>query len=142
MRRELMRVSGSILLSNSWKQELVITEDGVEGEIIKSLKRIKMMLPFDRIAQVNLIRGVFAADLEVVNKGGSDNLLVRALSKAEGEEAKALIERKMREQLSVASNVAGPVGSLGDELRKLAMLRDDGILSQAEFEKQKNRLLR
>jgi hypothetical protein len=90
----LMRLSGSKWLSNSWKQELVITDEGVEGEVIRGLKRIKMHLPYDRIAQVNLIRGVFAADLEVINKGGSGNLIVKSLNKAEAEEAKNLIESK------------------------------------------------
>jgi hypothetical protein len=51
MANVLMRLSGTIWLSNSWKQELVITNDGVEGEVIQGLKRAKMHLPYDRIAQ-------------------------------------------------------------------------------------------
>jgi hypothetical protein len=93
MANVLMRLSGSIWLSNSWKQELVITEDGVEGEVIQALKRIKMHLPYDRIAQVNLLRGIFRADLEVVNKGGTGNLIVKTLNKGEAEEAKNLLTR-------------------------------------------------
>jgi hypothetical protein len=130
------------LLSNSWKQELEITEDGVEGEVMVGLKRIKMTLPFDRIAQVNLVRGLLAADLEVVNKGGADNLVVRALDKEDAERAKALIERRMQEQSAAASLPLRPPVSVGDELRKLADLRDQGILTEAEFQVQKDRLLR
>ena len=53
----LLKINGSALIRNSWKQELLITEDGVFGEILKNLKRTKMPLPFDRIAQVNIVRG-------------------------------------------------------------------------------------
>jgi hypothetical protein len=81
MAKILMRLTGSVLLSNSWKQELVVTDEGVEGEVLRSLKRVRMHLPYDRIAQVNLIRGVFVADLELVNKGGTGNLLIKALNK-------------------------------------------------------------
>lgn len=102
----LMRLSGSNWLSNSWKQELVITGEGVESEVIRGLKRIKMHLPYDRIAQVNLIRGVFAADLEVFNKGGAGNLIVKSLNKAEAEEAKNLIESKIESLLTVQSRTA------------------------------------
>ena len=80
MAKVLMRLSGSKLLSNSWKQELIVTDEGVEGEVLKDFKRIKMRVPFDRIAQVNIVRGMLKADIEVVNKGGADNLVIKALS--------------------------------------------------------------
>lgn len=137
----LMRLSGSKWFSNSWKQELVITDEGVEGEVIRGLKRIKMHLPYDRIAQVNLIRGVFAADLEVINKGGSGNLIVKSLNKAEAEEAKNLIESKIESLLTAQSRTAFEPRSVADELGKLVELRDRGIITNAEFQAQKAKLL-
>ena len=139
MANVLLRISGSKFLSNSWKQELVVTDEGVEGEVLKSLKRTKMTLPFDRIAQINIIRGIIAADLEVVNKGGADNLLIKALDKAEAEQAKSLIEKKMRE--GVAELTPSRSLSVADELRKLSDLRAEGIMSGSEFEAQKAKLL-
>ena len=139
MANVLLRISGSKFLSNSWKQELVVTDEGVEGEVLKSLKRTKMTLPFDRIAQINIIRGIIAADLEVVNKGGADNLLIKALDKAEAEQAKSLIEKKMRE--GVAELTPSRSLSVADELRKLSDLRAEGIISWSEFEAQKAKLL-
>jgi hypothetical protein len=137
----LMRLSGSKWLSNSWKQELVITDEGVEGEVIRGLKRIKMHLPYDRIAQVNLIRGVFSADLEVINKGGSGNLIVKSLNKTEAEEAKNLIESKIESLLTAQSRTAFEPRSVADELGKLVELRDRGIITNAEFQAQKAKLL-
>ena len=75
----LMRLHGNIFLSDSWKQELVITDERVESEVIKGFQRTKRHLPYDRIAQVNLVRGVFKADLELVNKGGVGTTLLSKL---------------------------------------------------------------
>ena len=140
MARVLMRLSGSKLLSNSWKQELVITDEGVEGEVLKDFKRIKMRVPFDRIAQVNIVRGMLKADIEVVNKGGADNLVIRALSKDEAEQARALIDQKMQE-VSREQRPASAPSSVADELRKLADLRAQGIINESEFQAQKAKLL-
>jgi len=79
------------MMTNTWKQELVITETVVHGEVIPSLKRLKMTLPFDGIAQVNIVRGVFKADIEIVSNGGTDNLIIRPLPKRDAEAAKSLI---------------------------------------------------
>jgi putative oligomerization/nucleic acid binding protein len=137
---ELMRINGSRLLSNTWKQELVVTEDGVESEVLQVFRRIKMVVPFDRIAQVNLVRGILTADLEVVNKGGTDNIVVRALGKTEAEKAKALIESRMREASRAPSTSAS--FSVADELAKLAELRKRGIINESEFQAQKDKLLK
>ncbi len=140
MAKVLMRLSGSKLLSNSWKQELVVTDEGVEGEVLKDFKRIKMLLPFDRIAQVNIVRGMLTADLEVVNKGGADNLVIKALNKAEAEKARALIDQKMHEVSREQRPTSSP-SSVADELRKLAELRSQGIINESEFQAQKAKLL-
>lgn len=133
----LLRARGSFLLSGRWSQELRVTETAVHGEIFNNFKRLKMTIPFDRVAQINILRGMLKADLEVVNKGGTDNILIRALSKRDAERARALIEEKMH-----AATLAAPVGfSVADELGKLAALRDRGVLTEAEFTQQKRRLL-
>jgi hypothetical protein len=135
----ILRLAGSSLLSNSWKQELVVTTEGVEGEVLRDLKRIKMMVPFDRIAQVNIVRGLFAADIEVVNKGGTGNIVIKALTKRDAEQAKSLIEAKMLETPQRVG--AAQPTSVADEVAKLAILQDKGIITEAEFAAQKARLL-
>lgn len=86
----LLRVWGNPVVSGSWRQQLIITDQAVYGEILNNFKRLKMTLPYDRIAQVNIVRGFLTADIEVVNKGGADNLIIRALTKDDAEKAKAL----------------------------------------------------
>ena len=137
----LMTLRGSIWASNTWKQELVITEDGVEGEVISGLKRIQMTLPFDRIAQVNLIHGIFRTDIEVINKGGSGNLVVKALSKDEATRAQQLIESRMRASISQPT-ISQSSPSVADELLKLARIKEQGLISEADFIELKTKLLK
>jgi len=136
-----MRLLGSKWLSNSWKQELVITDEGVEGEVIRGMKRVRMLLPFDRIAQVNLSRGIAAASLEVINKGGAGNLVVKGLKKDEAEQAKALIESEIQSALRQQRRSGDPSHSAADELLKLTELKDRGIITSSEFESQKAKIL-
>lgn len=134
----LLTVRGSLWISNSWKQELVITETAVYAEVMKGLRRIKISLPFDRIAQVVIIKNPILAEIEIVNKGGYDNIRVRAISKRDAEAAKALIEKKM--QAEPRGTIAPQERiSIADELGKLAILKGSGILTDDEFliEKQK-----
>lgn len=136
----LMRIKGSMLLSNSWKQELTITERGVNGDVIRDGKRQKMFLPFDRIAQVNLTKKVFAADLELVNAGGTGNLEINGLKKKQAEESKTLIEDHMKIATASPRTVASSA-SVADEIAKLANLRDSGAITEEEFQTQKRKLL-
>jgi hypothetical protein len=137
----LLKVSGAAWVSNSWKQELVITESGVFGEVIKGLKRIKMSLPFNSIAQVNIVRGIFKADIEVVNRGGTDNLVIKAITKPEAEKAKTIIENRIKAVIATVTTPDPPQRSIADELRRLADLKEQGILTDDEFQTQKKKLL-
>jgi hypothetical protein len=105
------------------------------------MKRLKMLLPFDRIAQVNLSRGIFAATLQVINKGGAGNLVVKGLKKDKAERAKALIESEIQSALRLQGRSNSPSHSAADELVKLAELRDRGIITSSEFESQKAKTL-
>lgn len=139
----LMTVKGNIWLANSWKQELVITNKAIYGEAILGVTRKKMTLPFDLIAQVNISRGLFSAEIEVINKGGSANLVIKGLNKNEAEEAKALIEKYVKEASESTKEKHTPdsTASLADEIRKLNELKIEGILTDEEFQKKKEQLL-
>ena len=136
----LMTLTGSKLLSNTWRQELQIKENGVYGEVLVVGKRLKMHLPYENIAQVNILRGIFSADIEIVNKGGSGNLLVKALNKQEAEKAKELIEEK-RSKAQSAEKTKSNNGSSADEIKKLADLRDQKIITEQEFQAKKKQIL-
>jgi hypothetical protein len=50
-------------------------------------------------------------------------------------------KRRQRLEAAVRRHMAVPPTSPGDELTKLAGLRDSGVLSEAEFQQQKEKLL-
>jgi uncharacterized membrane protein YdbT with pleckstrin-like domain len=119
------------------QEELVIKEHEVTLEIGMS----KRSIPYERIAQVDLRPGFCTATLTLFSTGG--NLSIKGLEKAEAETAKALIDRQVQQSIvrsSVDSNRA-PEASVADELRKLADLKANGVLTEEEFQLLKKRLL-
>lgn len=140
-RRIVLRIEGNPILAGSFGEELTITNTGVEANVVRGLRRVTMTLPFNRVAQVNLARGIASAHLEVVNKGGQDSIVVRGLAKKEAENAKRIIEGYLAQPVPSAPPSSVGVISVADELRKLAELLAQGVLSDAEFQQQKARLL-
>lgn len=63
------------------------------------------------------------------------------VTKREAEQVKSTLLRLMNHPTQSSAPVDSPRGSLADELRKLAELRDAGVLTAAEFDTQKARLL-
>lgn len=64
------------------------------------------------------------------------------VSKREAEQVKSTLLRLMNQPTQSAESDGRSRGSLADELRKLSELRDAGVLTNAEFNAQKARLLR
>lgn len=139
MAKTLMTIKGSKLLSNTWKQELQILEDGVYGEGLVVGKRVKMHLLYQNIAQINITRGVLTADIEIVNKGGSGNLIIKAVNKKEADKAKELIDQKIADVVNETKSQS--TNNYADEIKKLADLRDQEIISGEEFEAKKKSIL-
>jgi hypothetical protein len=72
-----------------------------------------------------------------------DTVIFSTFHTAEFEAVRAFIEQKIIERHAGPVVVAAPqaVPDLADQIRKLAALRDDGLLSPEEFEAQKAKLL-
>ena len=75
--------------------------------------------------------------------GGEDDQegIIEAVPKDKAEELLEIIRRRMKNANDgeLTSNVDSM--STADELRKLSKLKDDGILSESEFQKMKQQLL-
>jgi PPE-repeat protein len=75
---------------------------------------------------------------------GATSGLGRASERGRADTAKAKREQKNEQNEPAAApqvSAGGPITSIAAELRELASLRDAGILTQQEFEEQKQRLL-
>ena len=136
----LMKISGSKLLSNTWKQELQIREDGVYGEVLVVGRRVQMFLPYKDIAQVNVVRGVLTSMLMLINKGGEGNLSIEALNKGEADKAKALIQQKIKEHEVEGSLTEHGSGAI-EKIERLHALLKSGALTEDEFKIEKAKVL-
>jgi len=103
-------------------------------------RRDTNMIPVQQIQGVSTHRaGLSYTTVRVATAGDVTEFRV---SKSDAEKVKATLLHLMSGP-APAQGTASPAaaGSLADELRKLAELRDAGVLTAAEFEAQKSRLL-
>jgi hypothetical protein len=98
------------------------------------------MIPVRQIQGVSTHRaGLSYTTVRVATAGDVTEFRV---SKSQAENVKATLLRLMSGPATApGAPSAPPSGSLADELRKLAELRDAGVLTAAEFDAQKARLL-
>lgn len=52
-------------------------------------------ISYSHVSQVNLIKDLFFANLEIINTGGVENILIKFVNKKHGKEAKSLIDSKI-----------------------------------------------
>jgi Short C-terminal domain len=103
-------------------------------------RRDTNMIPVRQIQGVSTHRaGLSYTTVRVATAG---DLTEFRVSKSEAENVKATLLRLMNGPAATPVTASAPApASLADELRKLAELRDAGVLTFAEFEAQKARLL-
>ena len=122
------------------------------------LKAELIDIPYDVITSVKLQKGVFTSTIlftapTLVNKsklglldeniGGENDQegIIEALHKDKAEELLEIIRRRMKFTNNGESTSNVDSMSVADELRKLSKLKQDGILSESEFQKMKQHLL-
>jgi len=122
------------------------------------LKSNVIDIPYDVVTSVKLQKGVFTSTIlfkapTLVNKsklglldediGGEDDQegIIEAVPKDKAEELLEIIRRRMKNANDAESTSNVDSMSTADELRKLSKLKDDGILSESEFQKMKEQLL-
>ena len=154
-RQSRLMPGGSALTPNS-----VIATDRrviIRDPYMLGLKSELIDIPYDVITSVKLQKGIFTATIlfkapTLVNKtklglideniSGEDDQdgIIEGLSKDKAEELLEIIRRGMKngdgESISNVVNI-----SVADEIKKISKLRDDGVLSESEFQKMKQQLL-
>jgi hypothetical protein len=100
---------------------------------------------YENIVDVKLERGVLSAALEINVPGSFEDARVDAIAKDDAEQILRIMQEGIKKlkgntqeaQTQNSSNSS----SVADELVKLAQLKEQGILSEEEFQEQKQRLL-
>jgi Short C-terminal domain/Bacterial PH domain len=113
---------------------------------------------YDQIAQVNQLRGFIESSLEIINTGGQQSVTIEHLTNNEAQRAKETIEQRANlARTGGGTNVPTPPTPTESELNigysdsitqggvelleDLAKLRDQGILTENEFEQKKRQIL-
>jgi hypothetical protein len=108
-------------------------------------KKETRTISYQQVSEVSLSRGLVWSDISIESTGGK-SIALEGVPKSDAERVKALLDDALAASkggLSGAPTAAGltPAPDLADQLRKLAKLRDQGILTDEEFAAQKDKLL-
>lgn len=108
-------------------------------------KKETRAIGFQQVSEVTLSRGLVWSDISIESTGGK-SIALEAMPKADAERVKQLLDDAVGRAKGGISS--GPPASaspatpdVADQLRKLAELRDQGILTDEEFAVQKARVL-
>lgn len=99
-------------------------------------------IPLDSIGSVNYETKALGGNI-TVSAAGTDKHIGK-MKKGDVKDIANLISEataKMKQQHSAPAAAAAPVASAMDELKKLAELKEAGVLSEEEFNEQKQKLL-
>jgi Bacterial PH domain/Short C-terminal domain len=105
---------------------------------------------YDRISSLNVKKGFFSSTLKIMAEGFAGD--IDAIDKEKAEKIMSYIEERMNQATTSAvynrtdtttTTTSNPQSSsAADELTKLARLKEQGILSEAEFNQMKQEILR
>ncbi len=124
------------------KKKLRVFQDRVELHEPGVFKSTSQTMRYDQIAQVATKAGWFSADLVIESRGGG-TIYLRKAGKADADRVREFInERLGRPVVSQVVERTQPVPVTGgpdipDQIRKLAELKDAGILTEEEFNAKK-----
>lgn len=142
-REPLLEVKGSSLFGAGQKR-LRVFEEGVEAEQSRWPARPSTeTMRHEQVASVGTNAAPFLhVDLIVESRGGA-RIVVKNLSRRDANAAKELLEGLAGAGPSGGGSApAGAYPDVADQIRKLAELRDAGILTEEEFAEKKADLLR
>lgn len=122
------------------------------------LKSDLINIPYDIITSVKLQKGIFTSTIlfkastlinktklglidENISEENDQDGIIEALPKDKAEELLEIIRRRMKASSDDESMSNVVTISLTDEIKKLSKLKEDGILSESEFQKMRQQLL-
>jgi len=121
---------------------LLITSKRVMFYVEKIFGRYdQLVFPYDQISSVYCHKGMIGDELEL--QVASDKVTIHAVPKGDGDIAAQNIRDMvgtMKSQLS--SPVAVPQTDIIDQIEKLGKLKEKGLITEDEFKRKKNELLK
>ena len=115
--------------------------------------REETTIAYGHVSQVNLIKDLFFAHLEIINTGGVENILIKYVGKRAGKEAKNIIDAKIHRthgvylphqagQVDEFPSQTAPTADTQEIVDDKALTRYKDLLNQGRISKiEYNRLL-
>jgi len=125
---------------------ILIFHDRIEEHDRGFLKSSMQALRYSQVAQVSIRSGVMYSELRIESTGGKE-IIVSGLKNAQAVEARRIIEQKIDElqsspkSMNQSPPIVSPKEDFAEQIRKLASLRDEGLLSNDEFAEKKKEIL-
>ena len=131
-------------------QRLIVRDPSMMG-----MKEDFSSVNYDKISSVNVKKGFFSSTLKIMAEGFAGDIV--AIDKEKAEKIMSYIEEKMNQATTSAvqssrtdnntttttTTTSNPQSSsAADELTKIARLKEQGILSEAEFNQMKQEILK
>lgn len=118
-------------------QRLIFVKEGLVGNTLEDF-------PLDKISSVQSKAGMLVAELKIYSSGNTS--IIGNLAKVDQRLiAEAIRERISTKDAATPTTAAAPVVhapvDVADQLAKFAALRDQGVISDEEFDAQKSKLL-
>lgn len=130
----LFELEESWVFGMLWPKRLLIFEDRIESRSMELLRETIETTPYRDIKTVAVSGGGWSANLLIKRSGKP--ILIRGIEEPAAMYAKTLIEERMSQPADNLSKIS-PDTAKADLIRKLAELRDAGVLTSEEFETKK-----
>ncbi|MGB9597541.1 MAG: PH domain-containing protein [Candidatus Poribacteria bacterium] len=103
----------------------------------------QIIFPYDQISSVTSYKGMFGDELHLMV--GANEMVIHNIPKGDGDIAAKNIRdliATMKAQPIVAVAAQAPQTDIVDQIEKLAKLKEKGLITEEEFERKKNELLK
>jgi hypothetical protein len=135
-----MKSGGSMFTPNSvivTDKKLILRNPSALG-----LRQKLEYYAYDTIVDVKLERGMLSAALEINVPGSVEDARVDAISKDDAEQILRIMQEGIKKAKGNAQgNQTQDSSSIADELAKIAKLKEDGVITDEEFQEMKQKLL-
>lgn len=132
-----------------WKSKLFIFEDHVIFKKRHWFITREITVTYNHIAQANIKRGIFFSDLELINSGGSENILIRYVLNHHAKKAKKILDQKIHQAYLAGTSRGefshkniGKIDEFEKGLSRLNELRMRGSITDKEYNKKRKEMLK
>lgn len=143
----LLAIEGSRIRNKTiFAHKLLIYDDLMIFKKRGLIRRHEMSISYNHVSQIYLRRGLIYSDLEIINTGGIESIIIRYVLNGPAQRAKQIIDKKIhyahQKQKERVSDDKEAVQRFEKSLNRLKELLAKGRISKREYNKKREELLK